>query len=31
MQIALHLDPKSKTTLQMQIYEQLVAHIRGDG
>jgi GntR family transcriptional regulator / MocR family aminotransferase len=29
MQIALHLDPKSKTTLQMQIYEQLVSHIRG--
>ena len=28
MHIALHLDPKSKTTLQMQIYEQLVAHIR---
>src|SRR5258707_1053716 len=29
MQIALHLDPNSKMTLQMQIYEQLVAHIRG--
>lgn len=28
MHIALHLDPKSKTSLQMQIYDQLAAHIR---
>jgi GntR family transcriptional regulator/MocR family aminotransferase len=28
MHIALHLDPKSKMNLQMQIYEQLAAHIR---
>src|ERR1700681_2989533 len=28
MHIALHLDPKSKTSLQMQIYNQLAAHIR---
>jgi len=28
MQFALHLDPKSKMNLQMQIYEQLAAHIR---
>src|ERR1700730_540827 len=28
MHIALHLDPKSTVNLQMQIYEQLAAHIR---
>jgi DNA-binding FadR family transcriptional regulator len=28
MHIAIRLDPKSKTNLQMQIYEQLVDHIR---
>ncbi|WP_426437111.1 PLP-dependent aminotransferase family protein [Bradyrhizobium genosp. P] len=28
MHIAIHLDPKSKTSLQMQIYDQFVDHIR---
>src|SRR3984893_1227575 len=28
MHIAIHLDPKSKTNLQTQIYDQLVARIR---
>jgi hypothetical protein len=31
MDIALHLDPKSTISLQMQIYEQLAALIRKGG